>query len=218
MQHQPGVACGPGAQPQQPAASCLSNPTPSPQPQPVGRLSATVDRLACGLCDSPVGAIPTHTKILSAPSSVCRSVCRAADFFQYAVHGTIAEGGKRSAVAQPASPLQAAAFNHRGSKGCCHRSTTGCRRGHAQLCCPCPCSCPPGLAHLVACPASPGPLLVQRRCHPTSAPPAPSSPYQPLRAWAAAASLSTPLLRQRRSGCPPNGAPAAPTCRSGWQR
>lgn len=66
-----------------------------------GRLSACVDRLACGPCDSPVGPVPTHTKILSAPSSVCRSVCRAADFFQYAVHGTIAEGG-----AQPAAGAQ----------------------------------------------------------------------------------------------------------------
>lgn len=52
----------------------------------------------CGPCDLPVGGVPTATKILSAPSSVCRSVCRAADFFQYAVHGTIAEGGAEPGV------------------------------------------------------------------------------------------------------------------------
>lgn len=61
------------------------------------------------------------------------------------------------------------------------------------------------------------PVLVQRRCPPTAAPPAPSSPSLSPPVWAAAASPWTPPPRQRRPGRPPSGAPGAPTCRSGWQ-
>lgn len=53
-----------------------------------------VERLVCGPCASPVAPVPPHTKILSAPSAVCRHVCKAADFFQYATHGTVAEGAQ----------------------------------------------------------------------------------------------------------------------------
>lgn len=52
----------------------------------------------CGPCDAPVAPVPPHRKILSAPSSVCRHVCKAADFFQYAVHGTVAEGERLHAA------------------------------------------------------------------------------------------------------------------------
>ena len=79
---------------------CRALPSTAPWPlahasRCAGALVVEADRLVCGPCDSPVGAVPRHRKILSAPSSVCRSVCKAADFFQYAVHGTVAEGARR---------------------------------------------------------------------------------------------------------------------------
>ena len=55
----------------------------------------SVDRLACGNCQAPLSAVAPANEVLSAPSSVCRRVCKAADFFQYAVHGTVAEGALR---------------------------------------------------------------------------------------------------------------------------
>ena len=51
-----------------------------------------MDRLVCGPCQAPLLPVPRRRKMLSSPSSVCRRVCKAADFFQYAVHGTVAEG------------------------------------------------------------------------------------------------------------------------------
>lgn len=72
------------------ALTLPSSPPPFPPP---GGLLVEVERLVCGPCASPVAPVPPHTKILSAPSAVCRHVCKAADFFQYATHGTVAEGG-----------------------------------------------------------------------------------------------------------------------------
>lgn len=81
-------------------AVCLPPDCPS-QPvlhlwPPAGTLGVEVDRLVCGPCEAPLLPVPRRRKILSSPSSVCRRVCKAADFFQYAVHGTVAEGERFS--------------------------------------------------------------------------------------------------------------------------
>jgi hypothetical protein len=64
----------------------------------------SVSQLAAGPCSSPLSRVHPHHKVLSAPSSVCRRLCKAADFFQYAVHGTVAEGGGKLRRRWPAPP------------------------------------------------------------------------------------------------------------------
>jgi len=53
-----------------------------------GKLSAQVECLQCATCEAPSSPM-TGPKILASPSGVCRRVCKAAEFFRYAVSGAL---------------------------------------------------------------------------------------------------------------------------------
>jgi hypothetical protein len=55
-----------------------------------GCVSAQVDSVACGGGASPT--LPIASSIFACPSTVCQNVNKAAEFFRYAVSGTVVSG------------------------------------------------------------------------------------------------------------------------------
>lgn len=99
-----GRPAGGGEPPEVPVAGTASPPlyvilalqTAYLELDPAGELSLQVDGLCCGSCDRATA--PVDCTILSAPSTVCHRVCKAAEFFRYAVAGSLYSGGGRAAV------------------------------------------------------------------------------------------------------------------------
>ena len=48
----------------------------------------------CGSCRAPTAEVERGQRVLSSPSTVCHSICKAADFFRYATTGSLLSGAR----------------------------------------------------------------------------------------------------------------------------
>lgn len=159
----------------------------------------SVSQLVCGPCATPLSLVPTHSKIVSAPSSVCRRVCKAADFFQYAVHGTVAEGTASVALQVYCTHWHGTFETAGASLGIAYSEADWFGK---QAC--------SRLTSLMLLPP------LQRRCQPSFPPP--SSPSPSALELEQAGSLWTAPRSSMWGGGPPTGALGAVTPRYSWRQ
>ena len=69
-------------------AACTENFTPIR----AGCLSVQVRRLEAGGGQAPTAPVDSARRVLSAPSTVCHNICKAADFFRFATTGSLLAG------------------------------------------------------------------------------------------------------------------------------
>lgn len=68
-------------------STCLIPPLLLPSEPPAGTLRVHVASWTAGRCAGPTAPMPS--RVLASPSLVCHRVCKAAEFFRYAVQGTM---------------------------------------------------------------------------------------------------------------------------------